>query len=158
MILRAGFQTFEFQQAPELPRPLVFASHDEALKWLRQLGFLDAGTISELRRYLGRFADASECSRLTDNEVLERVAILLYSRKIVVVARLEVGGSGAGSEKTPPIPIPFPLAERTARASSSSYKPPVVEDSPTFDPRLIAVSQAAALVAAAQEGMPFCPE
>jgi hypothetical protein len=158
MIIRAGFQSFEFQRAYELPKPLTFASHDDALKWLKQLGFLDPQTILGFRECLGRFSDDPECFRLSDHEAIERMAALLYSRRVVVVAREQGGGSASPTPKTAPIPIPFPLSERAPRAPAVPPKPAPPDDPPTFEPRLDAVVQAAALVAAANEGKPFCAE
>ncbi len=158
MTIRAGLQSFEFQRAFELPKPLTFASHDEALNWLKQLGFLHPGTILRFREYLTRFSDDPECFRLSDHEAVERMAGLLYSRKVLIVVREQGGASGASAPKVAAPPIAFPLSERTSRTSSASPKPAPADDPPTFDPRLDSAAQAAALVAAAAGGKPFCPE
>ena len=155
MIIRVGFKTFEFQRALELPKPMIFASDSEALKWLEQLEFTYPQTILPVREYLTRLSNDWECSRLTDHEAIERMARLLYTRKVVVVVRELGGGSGSPTAKPEAIPIAFPLAERVSRATTTAAP---VEESATFDPRLDAVAQAAALVAAASEGKPFCPE
>ena len=158
MIFRAGFQTYELQRAFEVPKPLIFGSRDEALKCVKQIGFLHPEAILRFREYLSRFSDDVECFRLTDHEALDRIAELLYSRKVVLVTREERSGSAGPSAKAPTIPVAFPLSERSSRRSSESPKQAPAEDPPTFDSRLDAVGQAAALVTAADEGSPFCPE
>jgi hypothetical protein len=158
MILRAGFQTFELRRAFELPKPLNFGSRDEAFKWVKQLGSLHPETMHRFREYLVRFSDDPECFRLTDHQAIERMAELLYSRKVVIVMQEQRAGSQGATSKAAPIPVAFPLSERTSRRPTTSSKPAPAEDSPTFDPKVDAVAQAAALVAAANEGKPFCPE
>jgi hypothetical protein len=157
MIIRSGFQTVEFQRPYELPRPLTFTSHDEAVRWLKQLGFHSQG-IPEVRECLGHFSDDREFFRLTDHEVVERMADLLYSAKVLAVVREQGGRPGSPTPKTPVAAPAFPLSERTQRARTSTPKPAPAEDPPTFNPRLDSVVQAAALVAAAENGMPFCPQ
>ena len=158
MILRAGFQSFEVQRSFELPKPIVFQSRDGALNWLKRHVFLNPQNIPNLRQYIGRFFVDPEYFRMTDQQVLEKMADLLYSHKAVVVAREERSGGGTPTPKTS-IPAAFPLSERASRsASESSPKPATAEDPPTFDSRVDAVAQAAMLVAAANESMPFCPE
>jgi hypothetical protein len=160
MILRAGYQSFDLRRPFEIPRPLIFQSRDEALKWLRQLDFLHSQTMTTLREFIGRFSNDPERFRLTDQEALQQMAELLYARKAVVVARQERTSSGSPSQ-TQPIPVAFPLSERASRRSTTSTttsSPAPAEDQPTFDSKLDAVAQASALVAAAKESLPFCPE
>jgi hypothetical protein len=157
MIFRVGFQTFELQRAFELPKPLMFLSRDEALKWLKQTGFLHPEAISRFREYLVRFSGDPQCFRLTDHETLDRMAGLLYTRQAVIVAREERAASQAPSQ-SPTIPVAFPLSERSSRRSTVSSNPVPAEEPATFDSRLDAVAQAAALVTAADEVMAFCPE
>jgi len=97
---------------------------------------------------------------LTDHQAVERMAALLYSRKVVAVAREQGVGAGAAAPapKAAAIAPAFPLSERVRRAPTASSKPEPAEDPPTFKPRLDAVVQAAALVAAADQGKPFCPQ
>jgi hypothetical protein len=158
MIIRAGLQSFELQRSFELPKPLTFASYDEALVWLKRIGFSDPQTILGFREYLRRFSDDPECFRLTDHQAVERMAALISSGKVAVVVREHGGGSAAPAAKAPAAPIAFPLDERVSRAPSASFKPAPAEDPPTFDPKLDSVVQAAALAAAADEGKAFCPE
>jgi hypothetical protein len=155
MIFRAGLKTFEIQRALELPKPLVFRSSEEALTWLKQFGSPEA--ILTLRDYLARFSGDPEFFRMTEHAILERLAQLLYSRKVAIVVREKHSQSGAPRPNTPSNAAAFPLAERTSRQSSVSSQSTPSEDPPTLDSRVDAVSQAAALVAAANEGLPLCP-
>jgi hypothetical protein len=158
MIIRAGFQSFEFQRSFELPKPLTFASHEEALVWLKRLGFQDPQTILRFREYLRHFSDDPESFRLTDHQAVERMAELLASGKVAVVVREQRGGSAPATSQPAAVPVAFPLSERVSRAPSASFKPAPAADPPTFDSTLDSVVQAAALAAAADEGMAFCPE
>lgn len=158
MIFRAGFQSFELQRAFELPKPLNFGSRDDGLKWLKQLGFLYPEAIPRFREYLASFSDDQECFRLTDQQALERMAELLHSRKVAIVAREDRSSSGASGSSGQAAPVAFPLSERTSRSSTVSSQPAPAEDPPTFDSRLDAVAQAAALVEAAHKTIPCCPE
>jgi hypothetical protein len=162
MIIRVGFQSFDFQRTIELPKPLTFASKDEALKWLKHVGFQHEEAINRLRALLTHLVDDPESSRLTDHDVVDRTAKLLYSRRVVIVVRDEGGRGGGPAPKAEAPPKAFPLSERISRASSassaSSSKPVPAEDPPTFDPRVDPVVQAAALVAAANAVEPFCLE
>lgn len=114
MIFRTGLQTFEFQRVFELPKPLTFASPDEALTWLKQQGFLHPGRISGFREYLARYSDDPECFRLTDHQAVERMAALLYSRKVVIVVRDQRGGSGESAPKTAATAAASPIRARPA--------------------------------------------
>ena len=157
MILRVGFQTFEFQQPLEAPKTLYFASREDALNWLKQIGSLQSDVMARLREYAARSTADPEFSRLSDEQALERLATLLHLRRIIVVAREQrttSGHPGASNVSTPPA---FPLSERSPRAASVSSRPPT-NDPPTFAPNLHAAAQAQALVAAAVLGKPFCPE
>jgi hypothetical protein len=157
MILRAGFQTFELLQALELPKPLTFGSYEEALNWLKSLELSHPHLISGFREYVTRFSEEPESFRLTDHQTLERLAVLLHSRRIVVIAREYRSGSGQPSASAAPTAPAFPLSERSSRASTASYQPQQ-NDPATFDSNTDANAQAAALVAAAADGKPFCPE
>ena len=168
MNFRAGIQSIELLRPAELPKTIAFQSHEEALKWVKQIASLQPEATLRFREYLARFSDDSESFRLTDHQALERVAEVLYSRKMVIVVREERSHAGSPGSKTTGNPVAFPLSERAARQStassatrssstaSSPTTPP--DDPPTFDSRLDAVSQAAALVTAAKEEWPLCPE
>lgn len=156
MILRAGFQTLEFLDALELPKPVSFANYEDALNWLRQLAFQHPDLNSRFREYLTRYSDDPEIFRLTDFQAMERLALLLHSRRIVVIAREFRTGGGTPSAAAAPAPA-FPLSERAPKTPSSTYQAPV-NDPPTFSPDVDGAAQANALVAAAADGKPFCPE
>ncbi len=152
MILRAGFQSFEFQEG----RELRFGSTQEAANWLKHLGYPDSDFVAKLRELMTRYAEDPADSRMTDYQVLQRVAALLYSRRIVVIGR-EQRSSGQAAAATAAPPPAFPLSERAPRASTASSPPPA-SDPPTFGPNAAAAAQASALVAAAAAGTPFCQE
>jgi hypothetical protein len=155
MILRAGSKTFEFRKTGEIR----FVSAGDALSWLKHLGVPDANLISRLRGLLTLHADDPGNSRLTDDQVLERISRMLYSRRIVVIGQESGGGSAKPKEKGAPPAPPFPLSERASRKSFSSpvtTREPI--DPPTFVPTTSAADQAAALVNAAAAGTPFCAE
>jgi hypothetical protein len=157
MIIRVGFQSYEFQLVFELPKPLIFASPDEAVRFLKQLMVVHPQVIRGFRAYLARLSDDPETFRLGDQDAIQRMAALLYSRKVVIVER-EERGSAKGPTPAATTGVAFPLSERLPRASSVASKPVPASDPPTYDPKLDAVAQAAALVAAAAEARPFCPE
>jgi hypothetical protein len=122
MMIHSGFQSFEFQQAFEMPKPLNFASEQDALKWLKSLWSQRPDLILRFREYLDRYSGDQEGSRLTDNQTIERLAVLLHSRRILVIARQTRSGSGQPTERPETLPPPFPLSERkrsVAAASSS---------------------------------------
>jgi hypothetical protein len=157
MIFNVGFQSFEFLQAHEF-KPMYFGSNQDALSWLKQIAKQDSDLISRLRDYLTRYSGDPENFRLTDQQMLERLAILLHSRRIVVIGREQRGSGGKPTPSTEAAAPAFPLSERSSRAPSASYQPPPETDSPIFDPNVDGDAQADALVAAAADGKPFCPE
>jgi len=120
MMIHAGFQSFEFQQAFEVPKPLNFASEQDALKWLKTLWSQHPDLISRFREYLARYSGDQEGSRLTDNQTVERLAVLLYARRVVVIARETRSGSGQPRERPETLPPAFPLSERKRSAAATS--------------------------------------
>ena len=157
MILRDGFQSYEFMQALEMPRPLYFATPDDALKWLKNLVSQRPEMVFRLRDYIGRYSSEPESIRITDHVVMERMANLLHSRRVVVICREDRAASGTPASVQAPAPA-FPLSERTTRETTATTAPPQQAEAPTFSPACDPNAQAAALVAAAQDGKPFCPE
>jgi len=157
MIFHAGFQTFKFQREFEVPKVLSFATREEALEWLNNLRSQHSDLPSRLREYLTQYSEDPESSRLTDYQAMERVAMLLQSRRILVVSTESRAGGGTPGARVAPAAPAFPLAERSPVAAPDSYHAPV-SDQPTFSPNLNAAAQAKALVAAAAQGKPFCPE
>lgn len=156
MVHRIGFETYEFFNELDMPRPLYFASRDSALAWLKQLASEDSDVIHRLRQYVAGSVGDPEFYRMTDHAALERLAVMLHLRKILVMVRHEPTGSGKPSAKLESAPPAFPLSERTPREPSSNQ--PKTSDSPTFTPNLNAAALAAALTAAAAAGAPFCQE
>ena len=65
--------------------------------------------------------------------------------------RIKAGGGVGGEERN----VPFPLQDRQPRVASG---PAPIVDLPVFSPKLNMSAQAAALVAAAASGTPFCQE
>ena len=121
MTIRSGFQTFDFQQAFELPKPLTFATDAEALGWLKTLWSQHPEVISRFREYLARYSWQEENARLTDHQTMERLAVLLHSRRVVVVVReSRTGGAPAPRDLT--LAPPFPLSERRRRVEKARVK------------------------------------
>jgi hypothetical protein len=135
MIVRAGFQTFEFQQVFELPKPLFFDREEDARSWLRQLWSQDPGFIVRIREYLMRESGDESVFRLTDHEAIERLAVLLNSRRVVVIRR-ETRRSAGG----PPVPRaekiapPFPLSDLKQRAASIAARVRAIVPQPVTAP------------------------
>ena len=158
MIFRDGFQSYDFQLFFELPKPLTFASQDDALKWLKQFISHHPDAVLRFREYTARLSDNLESFKSTDQDAIEGMAALLYARKLAVIVRREAGGAtGATAQPAQTAPA-FPLSEHRPREASVALKPAPVSDPPTFDAKIDPVLQAGALVAAAAEGRPFCPE
>jgi hypothetical protein len=157
MILRDGFQSFEFLQALELPRPLFFATPEDALKWLRKITSQRPEMLIRFREYVSRYLSEPEAFRVTDQQVLERMAGLLHSRRVVVISREDRAAGAAPTAAQTAAPA-FPLAERAPREAPVTTSPQQAVDPSTFSPDTDQNAQAAALVAAAADGKPFCPE
>jgi len=122
MTIRNGFQTFDFQHALELPKPLTFANPQDALTWLKHLWSQHPHLISRFREYVARYTSDPESFRLSDYQTIERLAALLHSRKIVVVSRESRAGGGNPSPRRETLPPPFPLSERKKRAATQDLK------------------------------------
>ena len=143
----------------ELTRRLQDGSR--ARQWLTQFTS-DATALAAMRRFLSDEGGFSSDAKMSDSDVIDRLAQLLGSGSFHVHAppsylSFRAGGRANSSPSSPPREIPFPLAERQPRASSSSSSAPV-QDPATFGPDTDADAQAATLTAAAAEGKPFCPE
>jgi hypothetical protein len=115
-MIHAGFQTFDFQQTFEIPKPLTFATHEEALNWLKGLSSRHPELTSRFREYLARHSADAEVHRLNDQQAIERLALLLHSRKVVVLAR-EMR-SGAAKLK-PPSDTVAPLSTAPVRKTKT---------------------------------------
>jgi hypothetical protein len=116
MTIHAGFQIICFQQAFEMPKPLAFASEEEALNWLRHLWSQHPELISRFREYVARHCWEQEVHRLTDNQIIERLAGLLHSRKVVVHVRETRSGGRKPRQGSDTLAPAFPLSERKPRA------------------------------------------
>jgi hypothetical protein len=154
MILRIGFRSFDFRHKGEMH----FGSMEDALSWVNSLGSQDPDLNSRFRQLLTRYADEPDNARLTDLQVIETVARMLYDRRIVVIAEENMAPSGQRSKQNESFGPPFPLSERLPRSARATTSQPQAIDPPTFDPSLNDAAQANALMAAAAEGKPFCPE
>jgi len=120
MMIHVGFQSFDFQQAFEIPKPLNFASIEDALKWLKQLWSRHPDLISRFREIVARYSGDMESSRLTDDQTIERLAMLLHSKRIVAIAQGNRTAGGNPSPRSQPLAPAFPLSERRPRASQIS--------------------------------------
>ena len=161
MILRLGFETFDFQTGQQKQRDvdtLTFGSQSDALRWLKQVGVLHSIHMRQVRSFVARYWADPETYRVTDHAVLERLATLLYNRRIVIMTDLQLTSSGEPAAESEPASPAFPLSERTQKTASNSSTPPPTNDPATFSPNSDAAAQAAALVAAAANGTPFCAE
>jgi hypothetical protein len=161
MILRLGFETFDFQTGQQKQRDvdtLTFASRSDALRWLKQVRVLHSAEMRQVRNFVARYWADPETYRVTDHAALERLAVLLYQRRIVVMTDLQLTSSGEPAAGPEPASPAFPLSERTQKTASNSSTPPPTNDPATFGPNSDAAAQAGALVAAAVNGTPFCAE
>jgi hypothetical protein len=120
MMIHVGFQSFDFQQAFEVPKPLNFASVEDALKWLRQLWSQHADLISRFREIVARYSGDMESSRLTDDQTIERLAMLLHSRRMVAISQGNRTAGGRPGPRAQLMAAAFPLAERRPRAAQMS--------------------------------------
>jgi len=120
MRIQTGFQTFEFQQAFEIPKPIAFATTEEALNWLKRLWLQHPQLISNFREYVARNTWDPETRRLTDHQTIERLATLLHSRKVVVLASETRSSGGTPSPRSETMAPAFPLSERKPRAPVNS--------------------------------------
>ena len=93
-------------------------------------------------------------SRMADDTVIEQIADLLVADRLHIHAK-EMETIAAGGTVESDQSVAFPLADRQSRETAP---PPPVSDPPTFSPKLDSSAQAAALVAAASQGQPFCLE
>ncbi len=93
-------------------------------------------------------------SRMADDTVIEQIADLLVADRLHIHAK-EMETIAAGGTAESDQSVAFPLAERQSRESAP---PPPAADPPTFSPKVDPSAQAAALVAAASQGQPFCLE
>jgi hypothetical protein len=127
-----------------------------ARQWLQQF---ETGVHKALamRTLLWEEGSGWPLSRMSDEEIMNRIADLLVSGRLhihVPPARPVSAGGSAASEPE----APFPLSERQPPRTQAVASSAPVSDPPTFPSDLDGSAQAAALVAAAASGQPFCPE
>jgi len=89
---------------------------------------------------------------LPHDAFIRKIEQLFIFGRLHVHKKRREGGSGKGVEKRD---VPFPLADRQPRIPSG---PAPIIDVPVFSPHMNMSAQAAALVAAAASGTPFCQE
>ena len=87
-----------------------------------------------------------------DATLVRRIEEMLIAGRLHLHKKEKGIQSGSGA---PEKHVPFPLSERHPR--DTSPPPPVIEP-PSFSSHVDLSAQAATLVAAAANGMPFCPE
>ena len=90
--------------------------------------------------------------RVADPGLVQRVEELLISGQLHFHKKKREVHSGAEVQENN---VPFPISNRQTRDASP---PPPVLDPPSFPPDVDLSAQAAALVAAAAQGTPFCAE
>ncbi len=89
---------------------------------------------------------------LSHDALVRRVEQLFISGQLHVHKKPTKVHSGSGPKEPS---VAFPLANRQPRIAS---QPPPMMDAPVFAPNVNMAAQAAALVAAAASGAPFCQE
>ena len=124
-------------------------------QWLRQFKG-DAGGMFILRTLLSQEDRTLDRFRTSDDDILNHVAKLLASGRLHVHAQANRPSGGSAGASEPETSVPFPLGER--RKWRPEPRQPEVTDPSTFSGELDNQAQSAALVSAAAQGVPFCPE
>ena len=91
-------------------------------------------------------------SHLPHDAFVRKIEQLFASGRLHVHKKRMEAAGGTGFEERN---VPFPLQDRQPRIASG---PAPIVDMPVFSPKLNMSAQAAALVAAAASGTPFCQE
>ncbi len=94
-------------------------------------------------------------TKLSDQDVMDKLADLLATGNLHVHAPEEEESGGGGTQSVEEPAPPFPLSDRKPRTTSSASREPV-PDPPTLPENADLSQQAATLVAAAAEGAAFC--
>ena len=137
------------------PEGLPFRSNQDALQWLNRLRAQRSDFFIAARNLLA-YNPPARGMRFTDQQLLEEMARLLMAGQLAAV-RMEIKSMGRSAPAVQSAkPVPFPLAAAPPKSASASPAPAAAP--PTFSPNVSASAQAAALVAAANSGAPFCPE
>lgn len=130
---------------------LTIQSEQDALAILQPLA-IDTLLMPEFRRMAGVLG-LSNLSCRKDSEVLHYLALQSLAERLFVIRRI-ILHSGTGSEDGQQQP-----AERTGASAETVRRDKTAEpDPPTFAPDALQDQQAGSLIAASQEGVPFCEE
>jgi hypothetical protein len=158
MILHDGYQAWEICWSYQLrtdEKTLPFGSKSDALSWLQALRSYRPELILWTRSLLAE-RPPIHGFRLRDYATLDELARLLYAGSVVAISREKPRQPSIVPASKKEDFVPFPLSARKGPAPST-YRPPP-SDPPTFSSNADLAAQAAALVAAAHDGKPFCPE
>lgn len=126
--------------------------------WLGQFKG-DATGMFAMRTFLWRGGRVLDLFRLSDDDVIAQLADLLASGCVHVhtqprrAARAGGGSSGTSATQTP---VPFPMSQQPKPPPQE--RQPEAADPATFPINLDGPAQVAALMSAAAQGVPFCPE
>jgi hypothetical protein len=162
-MIRAGIQDWWFCSNGTCTQPNRIPSLGGTL-WTRL--FLERWTrdwrkAGELRRILTEADRGRSLLQLTDDEVVAQVALLIERGCIHIHAShawVHVEDKFSQSGVTaPPQPPAFPLASRSAQSNPESAAP-APDDPATFTGPVDPGAMVAALMAAASQGAPFCPQ
>jgi hypothetical protein len=160
MIVSDGLRTCEFCWSHERQKKgkvLEFRTIEDASSWLTSLRIQRRSFVSEISNLLAYHAEM-DTFRLSDQQVIEEAALLLQSRRLVVICQKEEQQYTYAPPAKEPIKLtPFPLPQHTAPRPAPIAAPAEVPP-PTFSPNVNFAAQAAALMAAANSGAPFCPQ
>jgi len=122
------------------------------IQWLLAEVRTDRRKMSLLEAHLVRNKISTAPFHLPHGALVRQIEqLFIFGRLHVHKKRREIR-SGAGGEQRN---VPFPLAERQPRIAS---EPAPIVDAPVFAANLSSAAQAAALIAAAAGGTPFCQE
>jgi len=106
----------------------------------------------DLVRDLVRYKISAVSFHLSHDALVRKIEQLFISGRLHVHRKPREVRSGTGEDQRN---VAYPLANRQPRIAS---EPPPIVDMPVFSPNLNMSAQAAALVAAAAIGTPFCQE
>jgi hypothetical protein len=121
------------------------------VRWRLQDSRTETGKMSLLQD-LARHHISNIPLHLPHDAFVRKIEQLFASGKLHVhKKRLEAAGGTGFEERN----VPFPLQDRQPRIASG---PAPIVDQPVFSPHMNMSAQAAALVAAAASGTPFCQE
>jgi len=119
--------------------------------WLQDLR-TDTRNISLLQDLVRHNISTSPFFHLSHDALLRKIEQLFISGRVHVHKKPREVRSGSGGDAPN---VAFPLADRQPRVAS---QPPAINDAPIFAPNVNMSAQAAALMAAASSGAPFCQE